>query len=505
MPSAGWGAGARLQSAAPGPALRIVRHSLLNLIGLGAPLLLALYAIPVLLDGLGTACFGVLTLIWALVSYFGLFDLGVARALTLKLAVSFERQADDDIGPLSGTALALLGAVGALAGIGLAVGATPLAGLLKGLPDLDEAASSLAWMALALPVTLLTAGLRGMLEARGAFGWINGIRLLMGLWTFLGPVAALHAFGPDLAAIAAVLALGRVLGAVAHVVAVRREIPQLRGRWCWRGDAARTLIHDSRWLLVSNLLGPLMGYADRFIVGLFVPVAVLAYYATPQELVMKLWILPGALTAVLFPALAAQIAQRDPQAARLCRQASLGLALALLPITLGLATFAHPLLAVWLGGPFADEAQGCLMVFSLGMFVTSLAQVPYTALQSAGRAATAAKLHLAELPVFVVAMCWAAASAGYLAAAWVWLVRVVVDAFLLYVAASRLQLRGGEPLFDAGAMRLLALAPAGFLGLLLPSPSLRAGAWLAVTLVCAALLLRGLQRRSKTMQGFDPL
>ena len=144
-----------------------------------------------------------------------------------------------------------------------------------------------------------------------------------------------------------------------------------------------------------------MGYADRFIVGAFVPISALSYYATPQEMVMKLWVLPGALTAVLFPALAAQIARGERGAAQLCHQALLGLSLILLPITLGLATFAQPLLSIWLGPEFASESATCLLIFSLGMFVTGLAQLPYTALQSAGRADTTAKLHLLELPLFM--------------------------------------------------------------------------------------------------------
>lgn len=485
--------------------MRIVRHSLLNLIGLGAPLLLALYAIPVLVTGLGTARFGLLTLVWALVSYFGLFDLGLARALTLRLAVVLERGEDSLVGPLSGTAVMLMGGVGSLAGLALYLGAPGLVVLLQEVPDAGEAMLSLRWMALALPLAIVTAGLRGMLEARGAFGWINGIRLPMGLWTFAGPVVALHLYGPDLTAIAAVLTIGRLLGALAHGLAVWLELPQLRGRFVCRGELLGALLRDSQWLLVSNLLGPLMGYADRFIVGLFVPVAALAYYATPQELVMKLWILPGALTAVLFPALAAQIAQQQQDAARLCRQAALGLSLTLLPITLGLATFARPLLSIWLGAAFAEQAQGCLVIFSLGMFVTSLAQLPYTALQSAGHAATTAKLHLLELPFFVVALGWAASARGFEAAAWVWLARVLVDAILLYAAAQRLPLRGGVRLFDREVLRVLLLSPAGFLGLLLPGLPLQAACWLLVTGLCLGLAARGLLQRSKTMRGLDPL
>ncbi len=60
----------------------LVRNALLNLVGQGSPLLVALIAIPLLIKGLGTDRFGVLTLAWIVVGYFGLFDLGLGRALT---------------------------------------------------------------------------------------------------------------------------------------------------------------------------------------------------------------------------------------------------------------------------------------------------------------------------------------------------------------------------------------------------------------------------------------
>ena len=62
------------------------RHTLYNLIGLGLPLVAAVLTIPLLIEALGVERFGMLALIWALVSYFGLFDLGLGRALTRELA-----------------------------------------------------------------------------------------------------------------------------------------------------------------------------------------------------------------------------------------------------------------------------------------------------------------------------------------------------------------------------------------------------------------------------------
>ena len=48
--------------------MKIARDSLLNLVGLGGPLLLAVVLVPRLLLGLGDERFGLLTLVWAVTS-----------------------------------------------------------------------------------------------------------------------------------------------------------------------------------------------------------------------------------------------------------------------------------------------------------------------------------------------------------------------------------------------------------------------------------------------------
>jgi O-antigen/teichoic acid export membrane protein len=60
----------------------LAKNTLWNLLGSGAPLLVAFFAIPKLIAGLGMARFGVLTLAWVVIGYFSLFDLGLGRALT---------------------------------------------------------------------------------------------------------------------------------------------------------------------------------------------------------------------------------------------------------------------------------------------------------------------------------------------------------------------------------------------------------------------------------------
>ena len=57
-----------------------------NLFGTCAPALVAVFCFPVLKRELGASGLGVITLAWAVIGYFGLFDLGLSRALTKLVA-----------------------------------------------------------------------------------------------------------------------------------------------------------------------------------------------------------------------------------------------------------------------------------------------------------------------------------------------------------------------------------------------------------------------------------
>src|SRR5215207_1231394 len=95
----------------------LVRNTALNLAGQAVPLAAALISIPWLIHGLGTDRFGVLTLAWAAIGYFGLVDLGLGRALTHAVATRLGSDREDELIALGWTALALmflLGTAGAL-------------------------------------------------------------------------------------------------------------------------------------------------------------------------------------------------------------------------------------------------------------------------------------------------------------------------------------------------------------------------------------------------------
>ena len=57
----------------------LARNVVWNLLSQSAPMAAAIFTIPVLIAGIGTDRFGVLTLAWMVLGYFSLFDLGLGR------------------------------------------------------------------------------------------------------------------------------------------------------------------------------------------------------------------------------------------------------------------------------------------------------------------------------------------------------------------------------------------------------------------------------------------
>src|SRR5437867_11276331 len=103
----------------------LARNSALNLFAQGIPIILAIVAIPPLVRGLGPERFGVLTLAWAAIGYFSLFELGLSRALTQAVAQRLGNGGERDVPAITWTAILLLFALGVLGGVVLAF-LTPL-------------------------------------------------------------------------------------------------------------------------------------------------------------------------------------------------------------------------------------------------------------------------------------------------------------------------------------------------------------------------------------------
>jgi O-antigen/teichoic acid export membrane protein len=411
----------------------VFRNSLYNLLGLGLPLLVAIAAIPALINSLGVEQFGILTIVWAIVSYFGLFDLGLGRAMTQQVAATVSEGAFEKLGRVVGTSNLLMAMLGLVGGILLFLTA-PLVARELGSPDDRESITwAFRWMALAMPAIILTSGYRGILEALGQFGIVNAIRLPMGIFTYGGPLLVVWSGAEGLAPIAAVLCAGRIFACLVHAVYAKRALPPAMGARRIDRSLVSPLLRMGGWLSVSNVVSPLMNYVDRFLIAFAISASAVAYYATPQELVMRVGIIPTALASVLFPLFAAHTAGTGVSLFSYIKRYSLVVLAVMLPFTVILVLLAHPLLAAWITPGFADRASLPLQIMAIAALFSGLAQVPYTMLQGRARADLTAKLHLVELPAYLILLYVLLVNFGVVGAAAAWLIRIAVDMTGMYL------------------------------------------------------------------------
>lgn len=417
----------------------LARNSALNLVGHIAPLVVALAAIPPLIRGLGAERFGALTLAWAAIGYFSVFEFGLARALTRHVAQRLQGGSRSELPATVRAAFVFLLVSGLAGGLVLAGGATFLVEDLLEISSAtlqQEAIVSFWVLAAALPFVLLTSGLRGLIEAHQHFGIATALRVPSAIVSYVGPLCALP-FSRSLVAAVSVVAIGRVLSFALHAAVCARSYPYLRVRSRIQRHSALGLMRFGAWMTISNVISPIVSYLDRFFVGAAISLVAVTAYATPHEAVTKLLVIPAAFTGAAFPALANLIAVDRPSADAMYQRCMRAILLLMFPVALGAIVFAHEGLQYWVGTLLPAESAVVLQWLSVGVFATAIGQVPATLLQSAGRPDLIARLHLIELPLYAAALLVLTPEFGLAGVAIAWTVRCTFDAAALLLLAYR--------------------------------------------------------------------
>ncbi|SDI11380.1 flippase [Paraburkholderia phenazinium] len=425
--------------------MSLKRNTLWNLAGTGLPLLLGAVTIPFLIHRVGIESFGVLTLIWALIGYFSLFDFGLGRALTQQVAAVRSAGDHAQLPSLVKTGLGFTAVTGVLGGLILACLASPMAShWLKVSAALQPSTLvSLLIAAVGIPLTTVTTGFRGILEAYEDFGAVNILRMGLGAANFGLPALSVLLLGNSLVWMVASLILARVIVLLAHAWVVHLRLPEGWLTAPFSRENMRRLLSFGAWMTVSNIISPLMVTADRFVISAVLGAGVVAYYTVPFEALIRVLVIPGALTAALFPRLTATLTSDRPTARRLYSNSLKLMLVVLLPICLVICAGSKFGLGLWLGKGFASHAWLTVSILAIGLLFNGIAAVPFAAVQATGNARPTAILHMTELVIYVPVLIGLLKLWGVPGAAMAWTFRVLIDLIALMVVA-RVFLRSDE-------------------------------------------------------------
>lgn len=415
------------------------KYAIINLLGQGLIVITGIFAIPILVKGLGTERFGILTLAWAVTGYFSIFDLGIGRAMTKIISERLGRGDLKDIPYVVWTGILFMLIVGMFGTLILYLFSPVLVGEILEVPvDLQgETVNAFFLLAFSIPIVVTATSLRGILEAYQRFDLMNFVRIPLGILTFVSPIIVLQ-FSKNIILIVASLVLIRLIEWFVNLILCFNIISSLRNKILVKIKFLKQLISFGGWITVSNIAGPLIAYMDRFLIGSLVSLTAVAYYTAPFELNSRLMIIPGAIVGVLFSAFSATY-ENDRVLSR--KMFSSGLKytyISLFPIVLLIVVFAHEGLELWLGKEFAIESSRVLQLLAFGSILNCLTYVPSALVQAAGRPDLTGKLHIIELPFYLLVLFLLVKSFGIEGAAYAYVLRVLVDTIILIFMSIRL-------------------------------------------------------------------
>lgn len=406
--------------------MNLVRNTTYNLFGAAIPIVVAIVTIPTYLDTIGTAKFGLLSIAFLILGYFGIFDLGLGRAVAHRVAVTTNK-IDSSQPSIVSTAIVcnlFLGFIGgavlwlfsyAYFEFYLDTEATLRIQMVYAIPAL----------VISVPVTALTGVLSGALEGRGKFLAVNVVSTSTAILFHVFPLGLALSGTTDLQHLIMAACTTRIIGVVLLYAVCLKEFGFVRG--VVRDEIPR-LFKFGGWIALSSIVGPLMIITDRFVIGALIGPTAVANYTIPFEIASRTSAVPQALGRALFPQISSY---SNAQSARqLSHQSSLFLASIITPITVAGIFLMEPFLNLWLGA-FAADTVGIGQIMLVAFWVNAMSYIPLTLIMGNGRPKIVATTHCLELIPYFCILYFFVTEFGVQGAAIAFLIRCIFDYLIL--------------------------------------------------------------------------
>lgn len=418
----------------------VAKNSIYNLLGFALPILSAIVALPFIIKGLGIERFGFLTLSWAIIGYFNLFDFGLSRSLTFYVSTALTDKRYKEIKDIVSTGITVMFFLGIIGTLVLFIISKPLVyDLLKTSTYLqNEFDISIKVLAFIIPFVIISTALKGVLEAYNCFLQSNTILTFIGISNFISPLIVLY-FTTSLIYIVIAMITIRLVALGMYLTFVKRLIPNLFKEYVFQSSYIKALLSYGGWIFISSFVGPVMVYFDRFFIASILSVSDVTYYTTPFEIITKVTIVSFAISGALFPFLTSSLINDTLKAISTFDKALKYVFLITFPIMLIVITFSDIALSIWIDKDFALKSSEILQWLSLGVFLNCLAFMPLSFIHALKRPDITAKIHLTELPIYIFILIWFINVFALKGAAIAWTVRTCIDGLLLFYMSYKLK------------------------------------------------------------------
>jgi len=383
------------------------KNIIINFLSKILPIFVAVITIPYIITGLGVEKFGILSIIWIIISQAGILDLGLGNALTQLVSKKLGLNETDEIPYIVWTGLFTLFIPSCIGSLALFFSSEFITNNILKVSAVYSAETVVALkiLCICLPAFIVIAAIEGVLASYQKFALINSITVPLALLNYLSPVIVLQ-FTTNLAYVILVLALIRFGALLAMFISCKKLIGSVWGKIQLKKRILTPLLTFGSWLTLSNVINPLLNLLERFVMTFMLTASVIAYFNTPFDVLKRMNVISFSFLQVMFPAFSFEAASNKKRTLALYKRVTLVvLAIIILPVII-IYLFSEPLLALWINESFAQKSYKIAQILALFTMLNCLNPIPVNVIQSVGRSDLTAKIKFAQLiyyiPLFII-------------------------------------------------------------------------------------------------------
>jgi O-antigen/teichoic acid export membrane protein len=353
---------------------------------------------PFVVHRLGNAAYGVWILLVSLVGYLGLLDLGVRGAVTRYVARFHSAGDHEHAGRVASTALAAFAAAG-LAAVGASAVLALVVNRAFHVPEslAAEARVVVLLSGINIAVSLVSGVFGGVVVGRQRFDYINGVEMGVGALRAVAIVVALK-LGFGLVALALVQLGTTAVRGVAGFWLARALYPELHielGRW--DRDSLRLLFSYGITSSLVQAMGSLILYSDSIVIGAFLPVGMITFFAIAASLTDYGRSLVSGISQTLTPmASALEVRGRGHELERAQLNGARIATLVVLPVVLTFLLRGGSFIGLWMGPAYVEQTGSILRVLSVTLWTIASFQVVTATMMGVGKHGGLVPILLAE-------------------------------------------------------------------------------------------------------------
>jgi O-antigen/teichoic acid export membrane protein len=387
----------------------LVSSLLINGVNKIIPMVLGVVTIPFFIKGIGQEQFGILTIIWAFIGYGMMMDLGLGSALTRHVAGCLSQNDTQGLPSIVYTTV-LVGALFGSVGTALLYLSAPF---LVDFLSIDliyrsDALLSLRIMSFIVPLIVSNLILIGVLEAYQEFKAINHTLWPIYISNFILPVLLIPIY-PTLSIVLWCVLLGRFISLLMTIQKVKQLFQkQDLHTYTFQLQEVKPLLGYSKWISFYGVIATIMGSFDKSIISNILGASNIAYYTTPNFGLSRISVFVESAMKVIFPMFRMKQGHGEEAALRMYYKLLAVMSVGLFLLYGGVALLAKPIMQLWISPEFAQNAYLPTMLLCASFYLSNLAGLSMSFLQSTGRAkldtlilATLFPLYIGALYLFV--------------------------------------------------------------------------------------------------------